>query len=225
MKFNYIGLELFKKFLMYGKFNGFFLLIFFCLFVNDGHEENEFRIYSNGEAFEVCDYYVLKQKIYLSKTNKVIINKWSSRYYLMLNKYIRGLISSSSYKCREYERFRKDLSDLINSTTGLKEDTLLFRGEKDVDVQSRFVVGQSNKFFGFISTSFSIKTARNFSKSKEGNSYVIAIKAKYHTKGIAIDGIHMGSFNNQKEWLLDENLEYITESIDEKNKIIVVKLI
>ena len=147
------------------------------------------------------------------------------RYYLKLNKYIRGLISPSPHKCREYEKFRKDLSELINSTMGLKEDTILFRGEKDVDIESWFVVGEINKFSGFISISFSIRTARNFSKSKNGNPYVIVIKAKARTKGIAIDGTHIGSFNNQKEWLLDENLEYVTQYIDEKNKIIVVKLI
>lgn len=78
---------------------------------------------------------------------------------------------SSSEKINEYENFRKQLSALIESTRGLDVDTILFRGEKEVDIKSRFQVGEVNKFSGFISTSFSLKTAIKFSKSEKGHRF------------------------------------------------------
>lgn len=45
---------------------------------------------------------------------------------------------------------------------------------------------------------------------------MIKIKAKRNTKGIAINGIEVGVYRRQGEWLLNENQKYITNEVDEK---------
>ncbi|MEE1150333.1 MAG: ADP-ribosyltransferase, partial [Methanobrevibacter sp.] len=92
-------------------------------------------------------------------------------------------------------------------------------------IESRFCIGEENIFSGFIATSFSEKKARNFSRSISNSGYLIKIRAKKYTKGIAINGNEVGMYRGQKEWLLNENQKYITLNIDEKNRIIEIKLL
>ena len=54
---------------------------------------------------------------------------------------------------------------------------------------------------------------------------MIKIKAKKNTKGIAINGVEIGVYRGQNEWLLNENQKYITKKIDVKNKIIEIELL
>lgn len=211
--------------LIYRKFRSFMLIVWVLTINNLIVEGNEFKEYDESDAVRICNKYVLNQRIYLNKGSKEIVNQWSSRYFKPLNEYIRGIINPSIDKIREFEKFRENLSDLIESTNGLEVDTILFRGEKDVDVESRFRVGEENTFSGFVSTSFSIKTAKRFSKSLNNNGYIIKIRAKKNTKGIAINGEEIGSFKNQKEWLLNEDQKYITIDVDEKNRIIEIELL
>ena len=194
--------------------------------LNNGElDEKEYKVYSGRKAKKICDRYVLDQMLFLDEKAKRIIGQWSSRYYQGLNEYIRGLIRPSHNKIKEYENFRKELSQLIESTSGLEENTVLFRGEKEVDVESRFRIGEENVFSGFISTSFSEKKALNFSRTLFEKGYLIKIRAKKGTKGIAINGEEVGSFKNQFEWLLDDNQKYISLNVDEKNKIIEIELL
>lgn len=207
------------------KFKKIYFVILF-LMVNIGiMDEGGYTLYSGRDAGKICDKYVLDQKLYLCKNSKDIIDQWSSRYFQRLNEYIRGLISPSFTKIREYEKFRRELSSLIESTRGLYVDTILFRGEIDVNIESRFCIGEENIFSGFIATSFSEKKARNFSRSISNSGYLIKIRAKKYTKGIAINGNEVGMYRGQKEWLLNENQKYITLNIDEKNRIIEIKLL
>lgn len=207
------------------KFRKIYLLIMF-LMVNLGIiDEDGYTVYLGRDARKICDKYVLDQKLYLDKNAKDIIDRWSSRYFRRLNEYIRGLIRPPFKKIDEYEKFRCDLSSLIESTDGLDVDTILFRGEKEVDVESRFRISEENVFSGFISTSFSEKKARNFSKSLFDEGYLIKIWAKKNTKGIAINGDEVGGYRGQMEWLLNENQLYVTLNIDEKKRIIEIKLL
>lgn len=200
------------------KFKRIYPLIMF-LMVNLGIiDEDGYTLYVGRDARKICDKYVLDQKLYLDKNSKHIIDQWSSRYFRRLNEYIRGLIGPPFKKIEEYEKFRHILSSLIESTDGLDVDTILFRGEKEVDVESRFRIGEVNVFSGFISTSFSENKARNFTKSLFDEGYLIKIRAKKNTKGIAINGNEVGRYRGQKEWLLNENLKYITLNVDEKTE-------
>ena len=75
-----------------------------------------------------------------------------------------------------------------------------------------------------------MKVAKNFAKTEryfgmEKNPYVIKIKAKKGTKGIAINGKELGKYEGQKEWLLNHGQKYITKNIDHKNRIIEIELI
>lgn len=218
-------LIIFNPLFKFPKFRKLYFIISVFLLNNGLIDDEEFKEYVGRHARKICDKYVLEQKFYLDKKSKNIIDQWTSRYYQGLNEYIRGIIIPPFNKIKEYEKFRKDLSELISSTEGLKVNTTLFRGEKEVDIESRFKVGEVNKFSGFIATSFSKKKARNFSKTSFTTGYVIKINAKKNTKGIAINGVHVGSFKNQYEWLLNENSGYITKKIDEKHKIIEIDLI
>lgn len=202
----------------------YFVLLF--LMVTIGIIDGEgYTLYPGRDARKICDKYVLDQKLYLHQNSKDIIDQWSSRYFQGLNEYIRGFIKPSFSKIKEYEKFRRELSSLIESTKGLYMDTILFRGEIDVDIESRFRIGEENIFSGFIATSFSEKKARNFSKSLSNSGYLIKIRAKKNTKGIAINGNEVGRYRGQKEWLLNENQRYMTLNIDEKKKIIEIKLL
>ena len=197
-----------------------FLMLNFCMM-----DDKEYNLYSRKKAVDICNQYVFKQKLFSNEKSKNIVDKWSSRYFQKLNEYIRGLINPPLEKIREYEEFRKDLSAIIESTSELEENTILFRGEKEVDVESRFRVGRINIFSGFISTSFECKTAINFSKTPNNTGFLIIIKAKKNTKGIAINGVEIGSFKHQHEWLLNENQRYITNKVDMENRIIEIELL
>ena len=94
-----------------------------------------------------------------------------------------------------------------------------------MDVDSRFRVGEVNSFKGFISTSFLKTVGNKFSKTGNGNSFVIIIKAKKGTKGVAINGKQIGKFGNQFEWLLNDGQKYVTENVDLKNRTILIKLL
>ena len=146
-----------------------------------------------------------------------------------MNNYIREDINVSLKTQVGYEAFKAKLSTLIKSTEGLKENTILFRGEKDVDL-SRFKEGEINSFNGFISTSFNIKMAERFARVNQNlnmgrNPYIIKIKAPKGTKGVAINGNELGLFDNQMEWLLNHEQKYITKKVDSKNRIIEIELI
>ena len=189
----------------------------------------QYKQYKNKRATKVCDSYVEEQRLYENEKSKSIIDKWSGNYFKSLNKYIRGSITVSKKQQEVYDKFKLELSFLINSTSGLREDTILFRGEKYVDL-SRFKEGEINSFDGFISSSFDMKVAKNFAKTEgyfgmEENPYVIKIKAKKGTKGIAINGKELGEYTNQREWLLNHGQKYITKNIDYKNRMIEIELI
>lgn len=64
-----------------------------------------------------------------------------------------------------------------------------------------------------------------FSKTGNGNNFIIIIKANRATKGIAINGKQVGKFGDQYEWLLNNGQKYVTESVDLKNKVIIIKLV
>lgn len=120
---------------------------------------------------------------------------------------------------------KKKLSKLIDSSEGLEDDVILYRGETNVDL-SRFEIGKLNEFKGFISTSFSKKVGLKFSNFSENDyDYIIKIKAKRKTKGITINGKEIGSYDYQSEWLLNNNTKYITKKIDIDNKMIYIDLI
>lgn len=169
--------------------------------------------------------YVKKQKFHLNKQNKEIINKWSLKYYRPLNMFLRSLIRVPKKKEDEFNDFSEKLSELIESSKGLEDNVILYRGEINVDL-NRFKINQINQFIGFTSTSFSKKVALKFTKSIDNNSnYLIVIKAKKKTKGIAIDGGYLGKYRNQVEWLLNRKTKYITKNIDKDNKRIYIELI
>lgn len=65
----------------------------------------------------------------------------------------------------------------------------------------------------------------NSVKHYNNPNYLIVIKAKKKTKGIAIDGGNMGKYRNQTEWLLNTKTKYITKNIDRYNKRILIELI
>lgn len=93
------------------KFKKIYFIILF-LMVNIGIVDGEgYTLYSGRDARKICDKYVLNQKFYLCKNSKDIIDQWSSRYFQGLNEYIWGLINPSFTKIREYEKFRRDLSN------------------------------------------------------------------------------------------------------------------
>ena len=64
-----------------------------------------------------------------------------------------------------------------------------------------------------------------FSKTGNGNNFIIIIKANRGTKGIAINGKQVGKFGDQYGWLLNNGQKYVTESVDLKNKVIIIKLV
>lgn len=195
------------------------------LIINRKILDDDYKICSNKEAIELCDEYVLRQRVYLDEFKKRIIYFWSSRYYKDLNRYIRGYIFPAEIQKKQYDSFKRLLSDIIEESDGLIENTILFRGEKDVDVKSRFVVGELNTFVGFISTSFLKDVGERFLKSNRGNSFLLVIKANKGTKGIAINGKQLGKFANQYELLLNDGQKYVTEYIDFENNIIIIRLV
>lgn len=188
-----------------------------------------YKQYSSSKSRKICDSYVEEQGLYKDTKSKQIIDKWSTPYSREVNNYIREDINVSLKTQVGYEAFKAKLSTLIKSTEGLKENTILFRGEKDVDL-SRFKEGEINSFNGFISTSFNIKMAERFARVNQNlnmgrNPYIIKIKAPKGTKGVAINGNELGLFDNQMEWLLNHEQKYITKKVDSKNRIIEIELI
>ncbi|MBR6023795.1 MAG: hypothetical protein IK044_02370 [Methanobrevibacter sp.] len=156
-------------------------------------KQQEFIEYDEKNAKTICKYYVKKQKFYLNTKHKELINKWSFKYYRSLNMFLRSLIRVPKKKEEEFKDFSDKLSKLIESSKGLEDNVILFRGEIDVDL-NRFKLNQINQFMGFASTSFSKKVALKFTKSLNNDSnYLIVIKAKKKTKGIAIDGGYLGN--------------------------------
>lgn len=199
-----------------------YLMILLMVFLSGKHEE--FRVYTRKEANEICKQYVLSQKFYLNELDNEIISAGSSGYYRNINKYIMGLVNSKTDRLIEFMLFKQRLSNLIDSTEGLIEDTVLFRWENDEDILNRFEIGKINKFVGFISTSFYNGVGEMFSMKNNGG-YLIIINAGKGTKGIAIDGVNIGKFKHQYEWLLNDGTEYITREIDYKKRIIKIDLI
>ena len=166
-----------------------------------------------------------QQKFYLNNEHKDIINKWSFKYYRPLNMVLRSLIKVSKKKEDEYNDFTYKLSKLIESSKGLEDNVILYRGELNVDL-NRFKINQINEFIGFTSTSFSKKVGLKFTKIKNNeNRYLICIKAKMNTKGISINGYELGKYKDQCEWLLNTKTKYITKGIDKNNKIIYIELL
>lgn len=190
------------------------------------NNKNEgFIEYNNGDAKSICSYYVKKQKFYLNDESKDIINKWSSKYYRPLNMVLRSIIKVPEEKEEELKEFTDKLSNLIESSKGLEDDVLLFRGEINVDL-NRFKINETNQFIGFTSTSFSRRVGKKFTiNPNDKNNYLIVIKAKRKTKGIAIDGEKLGDYDNQSEWLLNTKTKYRTNNIDIENNIIYIELI
>lgn len=153
-------------------------------------------LYGNGDAKSICSYYVKKQKFHSDKESSDIINKWSSKYYRSLNLVLRSIIKVPKEKKQEYEEFEDKLSNLIDSTEGLEDDVILYKGETKVNL-NRFKIGEINEFIGFTSTSFSKTVGLKFKVNDEENNYLIIIKAKRKTKGISIDGKKLGIYKNQ----------------------------
>ena len=195
---------------------------FYC-FSYDDYEK--FIEYKDNDAKSICNYYVKQQKFYLNNEHKDIINKWSFKYYRPLNMVLRSLIKVSKKKEDEYNDFTYKLSKLIESSKGLEDNVILYRGELNVDL-NRFKINQINEFIGFTSTSFSKKVGLKFTKIKNNeNRYLICIKAKMNTKGISINGYELGKYKDQCEWLLNTKTKYITKGIDKNNKIIYIELL
>ena len=194
----------------------------------NGHnilKQHKFIEYDDENAKTICRYYVKKQKFYLNEKYKKIINKWSLKYYRSLNMYLRSSITVPKKKEEEFKDFSEKLSKLIESSKGLEDDVILYRGEINVDL-NRFKIDQINEFNGFTSTSFSKNVALKFTKGLDNNpNYLIVIKVKKKTKGIAIDGGNMGKYRNQTEWLLNTKTKYITKNIDRYNRRILIELI
>ena len=125
MNFRNKLLMTFATLLKHRKLKGFVLLMLHLMLSNGLIDDDGYKLYSGRKARKVCDKYVLGQKLYLTKEYKDIIDQWSSRYYQGLNEYIRGLIRPSFNKINEYEKFRRELSSLIDSTEGLDVNTIL----------------------------------------------------------------------------------------------------
>ncbi|MCR5026169.1 MAG: ADP-ribosyltransferase [Methanobrevibacter sp.] len=179
--------------------------------------------YINQYFEEVCENYVLIQRFYLNPQHKKVIELWSSKFFKKFNEYLRGEYIPSNKKIKRYERIKNILSELIESTDGLMEPTLLFRGEKDVDL-SRFIENEVKSFKGFIGSSFSRDVGKKFMNGGK-NPYLIIIRADIGVKGIAIDGKHLGIYANQYEWLLNNGQKYRTIKVDKQKRIIIIELV
>ncbi len=163
-------------------------------------------------------------KIVLNKFTKEIIDLWSGSFHKNVNNYIRGKRFNKLYN-QIFEGFIYELSKIINNADGLRQKTILFRGERNVDL-SRYELGKIKSFKGFISTSFEKHTATKFAKlNKSKKNFIIKIVAKKGVKGVAINGKEIGEFPDQNEWLLNNGQKYITKSIDFDNQIIEIELI
>lgn len=192
--------------------------------INPYNYVDGFIEFSKNQVFKVSHDYVMSQGFFNDDDAVEVINKWSGSYFKKFNEYLRGFyFPSDNEKIKEYEKMKQDLSELIDSTDGLNEPTWLFRGEKDVDL-SRFIEGEEGEFVGFIASSFYKKSAKKFMKSGE-NPYLIKIKAKPGTKGIALDGDKLGIYKNQYEWLLNHGQKYRTLKVDDDERVIEIELI
>ena len=177
----------------------------------------------NGYFKDVCEYYVISQGFYLNHEHKKIIDLWSSPFFKKFNEYLRGEHFPPNKQKKRYEKIKKILSQLIESSEGLIEPTLLFRGEKNVDL-SRFIEGKPGSFKGFIGSSFSRDVGKDFMNGGK-NPYLIIIRANVGVKGIAIDGNKLGRFKNQYEWLLNHEQKYRTLCVDPQNREIEIELL
>ena len=105
----------------------------FFSFSNQNLANNKKRVYKEyfGKySAEICDEYVLEQKFYKNNLYKRIINKWTSQYHVSLNRYLRGFYIPSPEELKDFDRYHRILSLLINESSGLNENTLLFREKR-----------------------------------------------------------------------------------------------
>lgn len=129
----------------------------------------------------------------------------------------------------EYNRIlpniTKDINNIINKAPRLQENTILYRygyWEKGLKV------GDTGKWDGFTSTSF---TESNTKKFKDEGEYKIKILALKGQKGICGDGyttedwggsmpvtVLLAKYKGENEYLLPTNTNYIVKEVDDENK-------
>ncbi len=126
----------------------------------------------------------------------------------------------------DMDNIEKELSDAINRTSGLKQDTVLFHG--GIFDPSK-MVGDKIKFNGYLSCSFQESIAENFHNDDvpSTRNYTFRILAKEGTKGVcANDKSHGGSLTNyteEHEFLLDKGLEFDIVDIDYDNQVVTIR--
>ncbi len=125
----------------------------------------------------------------------------------------------------EQKKFIKDIDKLMNKTTGLSQDTVLYRGGVwDIHLN----VGDHSKGFkGYQSTTFDKMVGEIFVDMYEKNDrtcVLYKIYAPQGTKGISLNDDTFNGIHEQHEFLLARNTGFTVLDIDYENNIVEVVL-
>lgn len=166
---------------------------------------------------------------------KDLCRTWSGDANVAMNQHLSGDEVDLRYggysNINEVKKHVDDLVDLIDNMPKekcLREDTLLFRGvsESNIDL-SKYVPGEKREFRTLTSTSYDVDVAddfANYTSGDGGGGWILKIHAPKGTRGIGLND-DISEAPGEKEYLLSPNQRYITHSVDKENKIIEIELI
>lgn len=191
-------------------------------------------INKTADPQKAVDEIVKRQK--LTGYSKELANKWSGASHMPMNDYLKGVndidLMGEFKSVSHLKKYVDDLIELIDTMPKnkcLKEDTLLFRGvtDKDIDL-SMFVEGKTGKLKTFTSTSYDADTAADtfamYTDRDGAQGWLLKIHAPKGTKGVAINE-DVTWASEEFEYLLSPNQKYVTHKVDKEFKIIEIELI
>ncbi|MBR0271708.1 MAG: hypothetical protein IJQ68_06945 [Methanobrevibacter sp.] len=113
------------------------------------------------------------------------------------------------------KKLNKNLDSAIEKSSGLTQDTILYRADDYFDIT--LDIGDYGNFSGFTSTSFQKRGADQFFDEER---YMVKILAPKGTKGIAMNGGHgWRAKTSEHEYLLPKNSRYIVLDVNHDPKV------
>ena len=184
--------------------------------IEEKNVDNQNFEFKNGELSSINSYFHSAYELLNSKLNNG--KRWNN-----LSK------SERDSRASQLNTMDKHLSNVINSSKGLVEDTVLYRnGRFDVSL----IVGDRIKFKGYTSTSFQKHVAEDWDDTMEIDenlgsiNYVYKILAPKGTKGICANDkkYELTTYPEEHEYLLGKDLEATIVDVDSENHIVTIAL-